>query len=694
VAYNPARVVDEKLAPVDKVLSNTTTNAAGQVVLKSPLLRFDNNEYFTALTTNEVKWAPSGADGSGATTFELQTAMQAPGLGCGTPITASSGAITGSSCWLVIIPRGEADNGSSLINTPGIWFSAWQHHLAVKLDFKPLGASCQLGAAERQLAGSELIAGAIASWQPVVCQGASPFTLTQIPESDALETAAGTSPSALAFTSRPLDVERASLATDPLAYAPVALGGISISFAVDAFPNPQSSAEYKGRAGLPMASMKLTPRLLAKLLTASYVDALPSGANLSHIGYNSFKDPGKNPRTLVYDPDFRAINDPEWSAQIIVGASIADALVPLGRSDLAVRVWEYILADADAKAWLGGKADPWGMVVNPCFSTNGKVSAKCPADKDAPATAPLDLPREDFPKADPAEKPDTTESDPNNGNGPVNLVTWRPYTSSFTDGGYRVLRGDGMTLGAWDRFSTPPKFGKDQRQLLGSRKVIALTSTPAARLYQTSSALLRNPAGKFVAPDSDGLLAAAAAMTATSAQAKVVRFDPSSAKAKSAKAAYPLAIPVYAALNPKQTDASLRTDYAKLIIYAVGAGQVSGTDDGQLPPGYAPIPAAWRAQATAAAAAIKAGALPTPSPSPTPTATPPIASSAGQPSAQPQPAAADPSGSGIPNGSLLGATTAADPGLGGLGGVVPATGLLGLAAALAIPLTSRFRRSP
>jgi len=232
--------------------------------------------------------------------------------------------------------------------------------------------------------------------------------------------------------------------------------------------------------------------------------------------------------------------------------------------------------------------------------------------------------------------------------------------------------------------------------LLGSRKVIALTSTPAARLYQTTSAELRNPAGRFVAPDADGLLAAAAAMTPTTEQSRVVRFDPTSAKAKTAKDAYPLAIPVYAALNPKQTDASLRADYAKLITYAVGAGQTAGTDNGQLPPGYAPLPTAWRAQATSAAAAIKAGALPvaTPTPSATSAATSPTASAAVQPTSQPQPGATDPSASGNPNPGLLGAATAADPGLGGLGGVVPATGLVGLAAALAIPLTSRFRRSP
>ncbi len=88
-----------------------------------------------------------------------------------------------------------------------MWWDAWEHHLAVKLEFKPLGVRCEIGAAERQLAGSELVAGAIASWQPQLCLGenGSPFVLSQGNEADAVVRAAGTEPSPLAFTSRPLD---------------------------------------------------------------------------------------------------------------------------------------------------------------------------------------------------------------------------------------------------------------------------------------------------------------------------------------------------------------------------------------------------------------------------------------------------------------------------------------------------------
>lgn len=688
VAYNPAGIVDETLAPAESVLTNLTHDANGALVQKSDedFVDLNTNPFFTAFTSNEVAWAPSGADGSGSVPFEVQTAMQSTGLGCGTPVTQADGAIVGSSCWLVIIPRGTGDSGSPSITRSGIWWDSWEHHLAVKLDFKPLGVRCQLGAAERQLAGSELIAGAIASWQPRLCTGpvGAPFVLNQSNEADALERAAGTAPSPLAFTSQALDTSRIGGAADPLVYAPVAVSGLAVSFAIDRQPNPQTATpEYLAGAGLPMTEMNLTPRLVAKLLTASYVEALPDGGDKSHIGYKSFTDPGKNPRTLLQDPDFLAVNNAEWAAQIIVGASIADVLLPSGRSDLAIRLWEYVLADAEAKAWLDGAADPWGMVVNPWFSTKADVNLTHSA---------LVLPSESFPKADPIEKPDATVTDPGNGTGPVNLVTWRPFTHSFSEGAYFTLRGDGRTLGAWDRIATPPKFGRSVRELFGSQKVAALTTAPAAELYKTVTASLRNPAGNFVQPQSDGLLAAVAAMTPTAGQANVMTFDQSGAAAKAAATAYPLTMPVYAAVNPAQTDVQLRATYANLIRYAAGSGQTPGTDVGQLPPGYAPLPAQWAARSMAAADAIEQGIVPAPPSSGGAGNTPsnPMAQRPAVPAAGTNAAAPDAAGDAA--GALSGGATPKDPELGVSAFAIPAGVLSGLAAALGVPLIPRIRR--
>lgn len=693
VAYNDQNLVDEQLAPAGSVITNLKRNDAGVLIQKpnSEAVDVNTNAFFTGYTTNEIPWAPTSADGKGTVSFEVQTAMQSSGLGCGIALTEGSG-VTGKSCWLVMIPRGTADSGETSISQSGLWWDAWEHHLAVKLEFKPLGVRCELGQAEKQIAGSELISQAIASWQPKLCGGddGAPFVLRTGNEADDLVKAAGTNPSPLAFTTRPLNPDVIGAATDPLAYAPVAIGGVTISFAIDREPKSSAPAELQARARLPFTELKLTPRLLAKLLTASYRDALPSGADKSHIGYVDAAQPGKNPRTIVQDPEFIEINGEEWAAQGLVGASIGDALLPSGRSDLAYGVWQYIVADPDARKWIDGEPDPWGMVVNPWYSTNAEKN---------PSGVALDLPTDSFPKADPIEKRDDTAT---GGSGAVNLVTWRPFASGFEDGAYQVLRGNGMTLGAWD--STTSRFTKPGRQLLGSRKLMALATTPAAERFQTITALLRNPAGEFVAPTREGLSAAAAAMIPTGNTA-VRQFDQTSPAAKAAAAAYPLTVPVYAALNPQQTDPETRAAYAGLIRYAAGPGQSPGTDDGELPPGYAALPQSWVDQSLLAAAAIEqGGGLPSTPPTnggtngpmnesraaPTTNSTSIVA-----PSGQSGPGAttpADPTATGDAAGSLAGYATPDDPAMSAIAAAVPIGIVVGLAAALAVPMLGRLRR--
>ncbi|NLP84702.1 hypothetical protein HF576_12650 [Microbacterium sp. CFH 90308] len=693
VASNSEGIVDEYAAPADRVLNNFS--APGVVKPEDQRADMANNQFFSAYTTNEVRWAGAGADGSGSVPFEVQTAMESTALGCGTPIPQPDGTAVGQSCWLVIIPRGTGDTGVSNITRSGLYWDAWEHHLAVELEFKPLGVRCQIGEAERQLAGSELVAGAVASWQPGLCRGenGAPFVLSEGSEADAAARAAGTEPSPLAFTSRPLDLAAIGDATDPLAYAPVAIAGVALTFAIDREPNPNTeNPQYRDRAGLPFTEMKLTPRLVAKLLTASYLDALPNRADKDHLGrdIDGDGDIEWNPRTIVWDPEFRKINDPEWSEQVIIGASIADALLPSGRSDAAVRLWEYVLADPDARAWLDGADDGHGMFVNPWYSTNPDVQ---------PLGVGLALPAEDFPKADPVTKPDETTK---GGTGEINLVTWRPYTPSLAEGAHHVLRGDGLILGNWEPLPEPAKFGKSQRNLFGSQRVIGLTSTPAASLYHTVTASLRNPAGQFVAPTQDGLAAAAAAMTPTPAQPRVLQYDLRGDTVKGATTSYPLTMPVYAALNPQQTDEELRGVYANLIRYAVEEGQSPGTDVGELPPGYAPLPGSWVEQALVMADSIERGSLPQQgggnpggsSGAPRtsgPPAPPPSSAPAPVPGAN-APAAGAPAATGAPAGALAGAETPEDPDAGPIAAAVPIGIGAGIVAGLAVPLVSRIRR--
>jgi hypothetical protein len=664
---------------VDGIKTDPTTGAKSI----DETVNLNINKFFTNYSTNEVPWVGSGDDGTGSVSFEVQTASQAPALGCGNPETAD-GVTKGASCWLVVLPRGVADNGSSSITQSGLFIDSWRHALSVKLGFEPLGSRCPEGTAERLLAGSELVSYAVNSWQPVVCnqQNASVYSLLTIPEVDAVTAAATTDGAPLALTSYPLQTEE----RDPLAYAPIALTGVAVSVAIDRQPDPfkEVPAEYLDAARTPFTSVNLTPRLLAKLLSYSYRSSLPAGADTSYLN-------SSNPDNITKDPDFLAVNDPEWAAQSLAGSAIADVIVPQGRSDAARAVWAYIAADADASAFLAGTPDRWGMVVNPWYSTDAAKN---------PTGSPFTLDRDDFPKADPVEFAPSNV-------GPINLVTWRPFATDLSSVAYLTLRGDGQGPGFWNPNTVPPKYDKVARMLPGNQALLGMTSAAAAERYQVISASLRNPAGAFVAPNDAGMLAAAPAMTPLSSAGSVVGFIAGASAAQTARDAYPLAMPIYAAADPSMNDTALRASYAQFIRYASDAGQKSGANIGQLPEGYVPLPAAWADQARKAADLIQNGPAPeTPEPGAAPyipsqaapstgdlvAVAPAGAAAAAAPAAAAAVHPSSPTATGPASAALSGAKTPDDPNMGGIVAAVPGSILAGLAGAAAVPLITRLRR--
>jgi hypothetical protein len=639
----------------------------------------NDNPFFNTNSTNMVGQVRPAQDGTGSVPFEIQTTMQSPGLGCGDPVE-TAGLVRGQSCWLVILPRAAADNGSSQINTSGLFWQSWQHAIAVRTEFAPVGARCPIGAAERQLAGSEVASLAVQSWQPTLCRRAdgAVYSHLTLAESDALA-AAGTAENApLALTTYPETEDSGSLV-----YAPIALSGIAISFAIDRNPNSFGNVpeQYAKAAMSPFKDLNLTPRLLAKLLTNSYWHSVPDDADRSYL------DPD-NVENLTFDPDFLAVNDPEWGYQRLYLASLSDALVPQGRSDAARAVWSYILTDPDAAAFMAGEPDPWGMTVNPWYDTVAEKNAS------GTAFAPLDS----FPKADPVEVPATSTR------GAINVITWRPYVNDLNDAAYLTLRGDGKRISDWDPNSVPPKYKSAGRDPIGQRGMLALTDSAAVARYQVQVASLRNSAGQFVKPTTAALEASAAVMEPKTDDGVVRGLNFTSEAAKSAEAAYPLAVPVYAAADPSLLSSELRTDYADFIRYAATDGQVSGVSLGELPSGYAPIPQTWVDQALNSAQTIETGSVPsaptTASPATTSTGTPssyvPISPGAVSPNAAAAaPAAAAPSGpsaTGATAPALAGATTPDDPSTGAIVAAVPAAVLGAAACALAIPVVGRLRR--
>src|SRR5262249_38835267 len=151
--------------------------------------------------------------------------------------------------------------------------------------------------------------------------------------------------------------------------------------------------------------------------------------------------------------------------------------LPEGNSDAAREVWEWILADPEARAWLNGEPDQWGMVVNPVYNTTSANSTGVPFGEPAPTS---------FPKADPycyqgaAQGPGNSIVPP-----PLCGTDWMPYTRGLADGA-QITRAasDGARI-------SPNPFAqavsdvwkRSLPQILGRRSILSLTDTASASLF-------------------------------------------------------------------------------------------------------------------------------------------------------------------------------------------------------------------
>jgi hypothetical protein len=550
------------------------------------------NEFYDANTTNEIAFARTRGDGRGSERFEVVTVRESEGLGCGQPVT-TGGVTKPRSCWLVIVPRGETEvdgtalpaSGSENLNSSPLSQSNWDNRLVVKLEFAPVGDVCPIGSAERRTYGSEDVSEAVLRWQPALCEdGGAVYGFSRVADSVADRQMRSADPG-LAFVTKPFERPLASGAR--LTYAPVAISGLTLAFSLDRRAGPSDSAAEQARNGERITSLKLTPRLVAKLLTQSY-----------RLGVNgTIEYLGKNPENMLVDPDFLRFN-PEF-ADLTFPRGIPEVFVPSGLSEANSRLWEYVTSDQEARDFLAGAADPWGMKVSPFYQG-------------------LDLPRRDFPKLDPycQEFPPDLSLPPAQRQPPLCTLDVHPYTGDLQETARAVARGDTLSRTTWDKLSDPPAYKRTGLLRRGENALMGFADTASAERYGLAVASLRNAAGKFVDPSTSSLLAAAAQAPLIAPGVRVPSVTASDPKA------YPLTVITYAATPASTLTQAAARDYAALVRYAAGKGQEPGFDPGQLPSGYAPLPAAMRAQARSAATAIenRAGA-PEPSSSPTPNPT-------------------------------------------------------------------------
>ncbi len=642
-----------RLAEIDASPYSTTTfdnkfrtvdgnSVSGKEVLINNVTKYPILDLFGPSTTNEVTSARVGADGSGYFDFETQSANQSPQLGCGT---------TGHlRCWLVVVPRGTvfggdgdacssvgsedpANNyapytygrpnsiqGGSPVNPHCDY---WDNRIVVPLDFVPVGATCAVGSTELRVIGSQLMVNAMSSWQPSLCQTVnSTFSFSTNPDAIAraqlLEK--GTNTASMAYTGYPVssgeldtDEERSLLAATKLSYAPVAVSSVVIAFIAEFDTGRQEQ-------------LVLSPRLVAKLLTQSYVFTVPR--NSSDPAKNVAHLPAVNRQFnfLNQDPEFQALNPTNYN-QFTANPSIV--LPGPSGADAIRQVWRWILADSKAVAFLNGAPDDYaGMTVNPYYLPKGNAAAVVPWYLDdqknytsTPTQRAVGLTNLDgspqqlsqsvldtFPKNDESLVPLQLSNERTR----FDSIQFAPYTESILTGARQAFRGDPNSKTVWDpaKVNAAGENGdwvSSGIQLPGSKFMMVVTDSPSAALYglNTASITVAN-SSVAVSPTAVAMTNALGALMATSLDS-VKQVDP----AQVGTDGYPMTMVTYAAVNMTKSSAVERSKISDMLKQVTTTGQVPDSGVGGLPRGYLPLPAALVTQATAAANAVKAFSLST-----------------------------------------------------------------------------------
>jgi hypothetical protein len=569
------------------------------------------NPYYSFNTTNEIDFARTYASGTGQQLFDVDTGLEAPGLGCGQDIEPGSGGsdIT-PKCWIVVVPRGtpEAENppdsgigdNSGVVTSP-LSPTAWANRITIPLSFNPLGSTCSLGGNAQQIVGSELAEAAAASWVPALCGQPGSPVFGYIPDSDDAARTNLTAPAygaaGMSVFSDPIDASQIST-TNPVVYAPLTLSGVVVAFNIERYPgiDPSTHEPYTGEqalAGDQVANIYLTPRLVAKLLTESYQAQLEDVTNDTSSAYAWIQH---NPVSILTDPDFLQYN-PEFAELTTTQAIDAGTvLVEEASSDANQALWQWVLSDPAALAWLQGNPDPWGMKVNPLYTQalelNGNGAGVAPNN---------------YPKSDPYchQTGLQVNGPPPQDARPLCVLDWSPYSLTMAAAAESAAEANDGAKTTFNPVQSPANaWGSNGPQPSGSHFILCITDSVSAARFGLQTASLSaagddGPNPTFVAPGSASLLSGEAAMK-PSAATGVLQSNPSS----TANGAYPLTMLTYAATRPETLSASQRALYAQFLSFVTGTGQTPGYDPGDLPPGYVSLPASLLAQDKTAEATI------------------------------------------------------------------------------------------
>lgn len=513
------------------------------------------------------QYAYTSVDGTGEVSFEARSAIENESLGCSDSVDCSIVVvpIMGTSCArgtgelgavnTQCRAKGRFDAGSSNYTNEGVddavsplyWWSAsnWDNRLVIPISFGPAPNVCDLldPRAPVGFYGSELMTQATLQWAPAYCLAKNRFKFQHnvIGDQPAFKLMQDQEVPAAFVSGKKGDTEAGAPE-----YAPTAVTGFAISYVVD---KPDNAGE--------VSDLKLNARLLAKLLTQSYP---ASDLGRGHPGIE------KNPLSINLDPEFQALN-PGLDTRSREAAAVIMSLSE--QSDAIDAITRYIVSDPDAKSFIAGKADPWGMTINPSYQ-----DVKLPVDE-----WPL---RDEY-------KPTVSQACLAANNDTPYLIRLAAPVTSF-----RKI-ADAM-IDAWPLAQTrctgdgseqlPYVLGRSERQGIGSRMLLGVTTVGDAERYGLRTASLETTPGTFVGPTREGMSAA----VAVAKQAKRGQpFSMDMTAVRKAKKAYPGTLVVYTAARTAGLDKPTAKLVGSFIRTATTEGQRRGTGNGYLPDGYLPL---------------------------------------------------------------------------------------------------------
>ena len=492
-----------------------------------------------------------------------------------------------------IYQPGEASPGTAgqedLTVAGVLWWSPsnWRNRISVPLTFAPRSDVCSVQSASAPLFiyGSEMLVQATQQWAPAFCLDPARFRFqhVQTGEPQAKNLLSSGSIEA-AFVGGP----PATPFARPVVQAPAAVSGFAIAYAID---DGHQEAYH---------SLKLTPRLLAKLLTGSY----PSNATVR----NEYPALATNPLDLARDPELRALN-PDMPTLGYTNEPASTLFSLSSESDMITALTSYVTADPEARAFLDGQPDPWGMKVNPNYKG-------------------ISLPVSIWPQLDTFEPAGLYRSDAN----PCLATSPVPWLGQVaapvsTLAALTINLQFGLAnsqINCANPGEQNQKLTSLGRQAPGTRFLLGLTSVGAAARYQLDQAALQtlvtpdapakftNAVGRtFVVPEPASLRAAADLLQPDEQlgtwPVPYARFHGDAAAA----AAYPGTMLLSMDVPVHGLPAADAQRYAQLLDFVAGSGQQVGLGNGQLPAGYLPITAAngltkLSAYTQAAASAVRA----------------------------------------------------------------------------------------